>query len=135
LRFGRKVDIKDSAKDSQGKLWVKIAGDYQGAYRQWGWVIRQYLNCGNKSLSSKKIVAVYGYMACPATASMVEALQRNGIPYLFKDTNYSNNQLERQRLADKAGLRHAVPLVYINKNQWIKVGPGPDAVIFQYRNN
>jgi hypothetical protein len=45
LRFGRKIDIKDSAKDSQGRAWVKVAGDYDGVYRQWGWVIRQYLEC------------------------------------------------------------------------------------------
>jgi hypothetical protein len=52
LRFGRKVDIKDSAKDSQGRAWVKVAGDYNGEYRQWGWVIRQYLECADNSSST-----------------------------------------------------------------------------------
>jgi hypothetical protein len=82
LRFGRQVDIKDSVKDSQGRAWVKVAGDYNGEYRQWGWVIRQYLECGSQPTATKgkKVVTVYGYMSCPYTAAMVEELSRNGVP-------------------------------------------------------
>jgi hypothetical protein len=61
LRFGRKVDIKEAAKDSQGRTWVRVAGDYDGKYRQWGWVIRRYLECGSPSnANSANIVEQMG---------------------------------------------------------------------------
>jgi glutaredoxin len=138
LRFGRKVDIKDSSKDSQGRTWVKVAGDYEGEYRKWGWVIRQYLDCGNQSTATKgkKVVTVYGYMSCPHTARMIAQLSQNGIPYVFKDTRYSNNDQERkQRIAEVGLTENAVPVVYINKNKWVEIGPYPEAVISEYRKN
>jgi glutaredoxin len=138
LRFGRKVDIKDSSKDSQGRTWVKVAGDYEGEYRKWGWVIRQYLDCGNQSTATKgkKVVTVYGYMSCPHTAKMIEALSRNNIPYVFKDTRYSDIAQEQDQLRSKAGIQSmSVPLVYINKNQWIRLSPLSDTVISEYRKN
>jgi hypothetical protein len=47
LRNGREVDILGSAYDEQGRPWVKIGGYYQGEYRTWGWVIREFISCYN----------------------------------------------------------------------------------------
>jgi glutaredoxin len=134
LRFGRQVDIQNLDEDIQGRVWAKIAGYYEGKSRRWGWVLRRHLDCGNQA--SRKIVIVYGYMACPHTARMVEALAREGIPYLFKDTRDRNNAQESNQRAANAGLKqNAVPVVYINKNQWVRVGPRPGVVISEYRSN
>jgi hypothetical protein len=53
---------------------------------------------------------------------------------LFKDTRNSNNDQERHQRISEAGLtKNAVPVVYINKNKWIKIGPLPEVVIAEYR--
>jgi glutaredoxin len=140
LRFGRKVDIKDSAKDSQGRAWVKVAGDYNGEYRQWGWVIRQYLECGSQPTATKgkKVVTVYGQMSCPATVRMLEQLSQNGIPHVFKDISDASNNQEMHQRAQKAPAtdqRGYIPVVYINKNQWTRIGPGAATVVSAYRDN
>jgi hypothetical protein len=136
LRWGRKVDIKDSTKDSEGRLWVKIAGNYNGEYRQWGWVIRQYLECGPVASAAKKIVTVYGRMSCGNTQNMIQQLTQNGIPYLFKDIDQAEGSREAGRLLEKSNVRlQTLPLVYINKNQWVKANPHPSSVISQYRNS
>ena len=137
LRFGREVQIQDSARGNEGRTWVKVSGNHNGEYRQWGWVIKQYLDCGNssQSKSSLKMVTVYGRMSCPYTARMIQQLSQNGIPHIFKDTSYADVNREASQRASSAGISFSgVPLVYINKNQWVRVGPQPDAVISQYRN-
>lgn len=45
LRNGREVYIHEVARDNQGRAWVKIGGYYDGRYRTWGWVIREFLSC------------------------------------------------------------------------------------------
>ena len=45
LRNGREVYIEETAYDSQGRPWVKVGGYYNGKYRIWGWVIREFISC------------------------------------------------------------------------------------------
>jgi hypothetical protein len=45
LRNGREVEILETAYDDQNRPWVKIGGYYQGEYRIWGWVIREFISC------------------------------------------------------------------------------------------
>jgi hypothetical protein len=45
LRNGREVFILDAAYDEQDRQWVKIGGYYEGEYRIWGWVIREFVSC------------------------------------------------------------------------------------------
>jgi hypothetical protein len=47
LRNGREVEILETAYDDQNRPWVKIGGYYQGDYRIWGWVIREFISCYN----------------------------------------------------------------------------------------
>lgn len=48
LRNGREVYILETADDEQGRPWAKIAGYYEGNYRIWGWVIREFISCYNR---------------------------------------------------------------------------------------
>ena len=45
LRNGREVDMLEFAYDDRGRPWVKVGGYYQGTYRIWGWVIREFISC------------------------------------------------------------------------------------------
>lgn len=45
LRNGREVYIEDTLYDNQGRPWVKIGGYYNGKYRIWGWVFREFISC------------------------------------------------------------------------------------------
>ena len=45
LRSGREVYIEDIAYDDRGRPWAKISGYYNGQYRVWGWVIREFISC------------------------------------------------------------------------------------------
>lgn len=45
LRNGREVFIRDASYDEEGKPWVLVDGVYQGRYRTWGWVVREFLAC------------------------------------------------------------------------------------------
>ena len=115
LRFGREVQIQDSSRDREGSTWVKVSSNYNGEYRNWGWVRKNYLDCGGQSQVSKgkKVVTVYGRMSCPATANMIRQLAQNGVPYLFKDTDIMSNSQEMDRRFQLAGLtkkRGVVPL-------------------------
>lgn len=47
LRNGRKVFVQEAGKDRKGKAWVRVAGDYKGQWREWGWVFRAYLDCSS----------------------------------------------------------------------------------------
>jgi hypothetical protein len=47
LRNGREVAILETAYDEQGRPWAKVGGYYQGEYRIWGWVIREFISCYN----------------------------------------------------------------------------------------
>jgi hypothetical protein len=48
LRNQREVYIEQEAKDDQGRPWVKIGGYYNGRYRVWGWVFREFISCYNR---------------------------------------------------------------------------------------
>ena len=45
LRNGREIDILDFAYDEQNRMWVQVGGYYEGRYRIWGWVIREFISC------------------------------------------------------------------------------------------
>ncbi|MEH2195445.1 MAG: SH3 domain-containing protein [Nostoc sp.] len=45
LKNGRQVDILEIAHDSQNRAWARIGGYYNGKYRVWGWVIREFISC------------------------------------------------------------------------------------------
>lgn len=48
LRNGRTVTIQDTSYDSKGRPWAKIGGYYNGQYRVWGWVLREFISCYNR---------------------------------------------------------------------------------------
>jgi glutaredoxin len=140
LRFGREVEILSETSDNGGKKWVKVGSEYNGGYQQWGWVIKNHLTCGGQtqgqSPASQKIVTVYGRSGCSLTKNMIEQLSQNGIPYIFKDID-SDAAAGREinERANQIGLTtsYKLPLIYINKNQWIKASPSPGTVINQFR--
>ncbi|WP_375492541.1 SH3 domain-containing protein [uncultured Nostoc sp.] len=45
LKNGRQVDILEISYDSQNRAWAKVGGYYNGKYRVWGWVIREFISC------------------------------------------------------------------------------------------
>ncbi|WP_204103671.1 MULTISPECIES: hypothetical protein [Spirulina sp. CCY15215] len=45
LRNGREVYIIEIAYDRKNRPWAKIGGYYQGEYRIWGWVFREFISC------------------------------------------------------------------------------------------
>ncbi|WLT38798.1 SH3 domain-containing protein [Synechocystis sp. B12] len=45
LRNNREVEILEIDFDQQGRPWAKVASYYQGRYRVWGWVIREFISC------------------------------------------------------------------------------------------
>ncbi|MEQ8962104.1 MAG: SH3 domain-containing protein [Coleofasciculus sp. C2-GNP5-27] len=45
LKNGREVYIHEVAYDNQGRPWVNVGGYYQGEYRIWGWVFREFISC------------------------------------------------------------------------------------------
>ncbi|MBD2181133.1 SH3 domain-containing protein [Planktothrix sp. FACHB-1355] len=48
LRNGREVYIQEISYDNKGRPWAKIGGYYNGQYRVWGWVIREFISCYNR---------------------------------------------------------------------------------------
>lgn len=48
LKNGRNVYIEETTYDSQGRPWAKISGYYNGKYRLWGWVLREFISCYNR---------------------------------------------------------------------------------------
>jgi hypothetical protein len=48
LRNGREVYIHETAYDEQNRPWVKVGGYYEGEYRIWGWVLREFISCYNR---------------------------------------------------------------------------------------
>jgi len=48
LKNGREVYVHETAYDNQGRPWVKVGGYYQGEYRMWGWVFREFISCYNR---------------------------------------------------------------------------------------
>ncbi len=45
LKNNREVYIEETTYDDQGRPWVKIGGYYNGTYRVWGWVFREFVTC------------------------------------------------------------------------------------------
>ncbi len=45
LRNGREVYILEIAYDNQNRPWAKVGGYYEGEYRIWGWVFREFISC------------------------------------------------------------------------------------------
>jgi hypothetical protein len=48
LRNGREIYIHATAYDAQNRLWVNVGGYYDGEYRMWGWVLREFISCYNR---------------------------------------------------------------------------------------
>jgi glutaredoxin len=117
LLFGREVNIQDSTRDRQGQTWVKVASNYNGEYRRWGWVPKKYLDCGgNQDIS----LIVYGRPGCSRTQSMRQQLSQQGVPYRFKDVdNSSENQEMWSRVRSSNLNRNNVilPIIYIKSNR------------------
>jgi glutaredoxin len=135
LRFGRKVDIKEAAKDSQGRTWVRIAGDYDGKYRQWGWVIRRYLECENNQSS---VITVYGRQTCPRTTNLMKELSQRGIPYKFKDADTTSGNQEMWSRIRSANLNlpnsFMFPVVHIsNRRQSVMLTSNASQVIEEFK--
>jgi len=45
LKNGREVYIHEIALDEQNRSWAKVGGYYEGEYRIWGWVFREFISC------------------------------------------------------------------------------------------
>jgi len=45
LRNGREVYIHEIAYDDRGRPWALVGGYYEGIYRTWGWVFREFISC------------------------------------------------------------------------------------------
>jgi hypothetical protein len=45
LKNGRNVDIVETGYDDRGRSWAKVAGYHNGRYREFGWVIREFVSC------------------------------------------------------------------------------------------
>ena len=45
LKNGREVYIHEIAIDEQNRSWAKVGGYYEGEYRIWGWVFREFISC------------------------------------------------------------------------------------------
>ncbi|MDZ7960545.1 MAG: hypothetical protein RMY34_22130 [Aulosira sp. DedQUE10] len=58
LKNGRAVYIDEIAYDLQGKPWSKISGHYNGQYKEWGWVIREFISCYDSSLENQNSKAI-----------------------------------------------------------------------------
>ena len=120
LLFGREVTIQDSVRGQQGQTWVKVASNYNGAYRRWGWVPKKYLDCGNQSNSVSSII-VYGRPGCSRTQSMRQQLSQQGVPYQFKNVdNSSENQEMWSRVRGtnlSTGNSVTLPIVYIKSKR------------------
>jgi hypothetical protein len=50
VKNGRNVYILKVITDNQGRPWAKVGGYYQGQYRVWGWVFREFISCYNARL-------------------------------------------------------------------------------------
>ncbi|OIP73481.1 MAG: peptide-binding protein [Oscillatoriales cyanobacterium CG2_30_44_21] len=48
LRNGREVYIHKKTYDAQGRPWVLVGGYYEGIYKTWGWVFREFVSCYNR---------------------------------------------------------------------------------------
>ncbi|NES71879.1 MAG: SH3 domain-containing protein [Okeania sp. SIO2D1] len=48
LRNGRELYIIAIAYDRKNRPWAKVGGYYQGEYRIWGWVSREFISCYNR---------------------------------------------------------------------------------------
>jgi hypothetical protein len=35
----------ETTYDGQGRPWVLVGGYYEGVYRTWGWVFREFVSC------------------------------------------------------------------------------------------
>jgi hypothetical protein len=45
LKTGKVVEILTISVDSKGRSWAFIGGYYNGKYREWGWVYREFISC------------------------------------------------------------------------------------------
>ncbi|MDF5729230.1 MAG: SH3 domain-containing protein [Rhizonema sp. PD38] len=45
VKNGREVNILESDSDEQGRSWAKVGGYYNGEYKVWGWVLREFISC------------------------------------------------------------------------------------------
>jgi hypothetical protein len=45
LRQNREVSIIQIDFDNKAQSWALVGGYYQGKYRVWGWVFREFINC------------------------------------------------------------------------------------------
>ncbi len=45
LRNGRIVYAEDYDNDTQGRPWAYVSGNYNGAWRNWGWMYYDLLRC------------------------------------------------------------------------------------------
>jgi hypothetical protein len=45
LRNGREVYILEVSYDEQDRQWARVGGYYEGNYRIWGWVLREFVSC------------------------------------------------------------------------------------------
>jgi hypothetical protein len=45
LRKDREVYIQKTAYDNQDRAWILVGGYYEGSYRTWGWVFKEFVSC------------------------------------------------------------------------------------------
>jgi hypothetical protein len=61
LKYGRKVEIDETKRDSEGMTWAKISGQYENFFRHWGWVRQDHLDCsGQSNINSANMVKQMG---------------------------------------------------------------------------
>lgn len=45
LKNGREVYLREISHDQKSRSWALVGGYYQGKYRIWGWVLREFISC------------------------------------------------------------------------------------------
>lgn len=59
LRNGRRLVVERYDWDERGRSWALVSGEYEGEWRDWGWVFADYLNC-REIESGHKYPVVFG---------------------------------------------------------------------------
>lgn len=69
LRNGRKIKITEIRNDARGRPWGFAVGNYQGQFRNWGWVFLQNVDCSGLQ-PDQAVAADPGHSEVPITSSI-----------------------------------------------------------------
>ncbi len=86
IKNGTEIELIDTTQDIKKRTWARVGNYHQGGYQVWGWVFKDFIQCGYSSQSKKTSTSEFHNLVIPPISSLhsPKKIKTAGTAVIFK---------------------------------------------------